>query len=67
LSYPPEYAHIGWLEALTYGLPGLPPSYVFLKNSMISSVLFTFAIGWIAFRLKVAAPVLDEKSPVGAS
>ena len=31
----------GWLQALTLGLPGYPPTWTFLRNSAISDVVFT--------------------------
>jgi hypothetical protein len=39
----PGYAKTfaGWLQALTTGLPGNPPTLVFLRNSMASDLIFT--------------------------
>lgn len=39
----PLYAQTlsGWLQALTLGLPGYPPSYTFLRNSLLSDLTFT--------------------------
>jgi hypothetical protein len=37
--YPKTLA--GWLQALTVGHPGFPPTYLFLRNSLISDLLFT--------------------------
>lgn len=31
----------GWLQALTIGLPGYPPTILFFRNSVISDLLFT--------------------------
>ena len=31
----------GWLQALTVGHPGLPPTYLFLRNTLVSDLLFT--------------------------
>ena len=31
----------GWLQALTVGHPGFPPTYLFLRNTLISDLLFT--------------------------
>ena len=31
----------GWLQALTIGHPGFPPTYLFLRNTLISDLLFT--------------------------
>ena len=31
----------GWLQALTVGHPGFPPTYLFLRNTVVSDLLFT--------------------------
>jgi hypothetical protein len=31
----------GWLQALTVGHPGFPPTYLFLRNTLLSDLLFT--------------------------
>jgi hypothetical protein len=31
----------GWIQALTIGTPGYPPTYLFLRNTMASDLLFT--------------------------
>lgn len=31
----------GWIQALTTGLPGYPPTWTFLKNTLLSGGLFT--------------------------
>ena len=31
----------GWLQALTIGHPGFPPTYLFLRNTVVSDQLFT--------------------------
>jgi hypothetical protein len=31
----------GWIQALTVGTPGFPPSYLFFRNSLVSDLLFT--------------------------
>jgi hypothetical protein len=38
--YPKTFA--GWLQALPVGHPGFPPPYLFLRNSLLSDLLFTF-------------------------
>jgi hypothetical protein len=42
----PEYAKsfAGWAQALTTGLPGLPPTWTFLRNSMISDAGFSLVL-----------------------
>jgi hypothetical protein len=51
---------LGWIQALTTGLPGLPPTWMFLKNTLISGGLFT---GLFAAVMKVseAAEEAEEK------
>jgi hypothetical protein len=41
--FDPGYAKtlLGWIQALTVGLPGLPPTWTFLLNTLLSSALFT--------------------------
>jgi hypothetical protein len=36
----------GWVQSLTTGLPGYVPSWVFLRNGLASSVVFT-ALFWV--------------------
>jgi len=37
-AYPQNFA--GWVQALTTGLPGYPPTWSFLRNSLIGDLLF---------------------------
>lgn len=39
----PEYPKTlaGWLQALTTGIPGLPPTWTFFRNTLLSGGLFT--------------------------
>ena len=41
--YQPEYAKTfsGWVQAMTTGLPGYPPTLWFYRNTLASDVLFT--------------------------
>lgn len=41
--FDPGYAKtlLGWIQALTTGLPGLPPTWTFLLKTLMSSALFT--------------------------
>jgi hypothetical protein len=63
-----EKSWTGWVQALTVGIPGYPPTWTFLRGSLISDLLFTglFVLGveWSSRRLGgparsalVAAPV----------
>jgi hypothetical protein len=56
----PAYAKniAGWLQALTIGSPGFPPTILFLLNSLISGGLFT---GLFAGAMKLTAAA-DEKT-----
>lgn len=46
----PYYAKdfTGWVQALTTGIPGFPPTWVFLRNSLLSDLGFS-AVLWLAF------------------
>lgn len=37
-AYPQNFA--GWVQALTVGLPGFPPTWTFFRNSLCSDLLF---------------------------
>jgi hypothetical protein len=39
----PEYPKtlVGWVQALTLGLPGYPPTWTFFRNTLLSGGLFT--------------------------
>lgn len=52
---------LGWLQALTIGTPGFPPTITFLLNSLISGGLFT---GLFAGAMKLtAADEATEEEP----
>jgi hypothetical protein len=55
--YDPGYAKTlaGWLQALTTGLPGYPPTWEFFRNTLLSGGLFT--------SLFVGAMKLTAESP----
>lgn len=36
-----EKSWFGWVQALTTGIPGYPPTWTFLRSSLISDLLFT--------------------------
>jgi hypothetical protein len=52
-AYPQSFA--GWIQALTTGLPGYPPTWTFFRNSLMGDLLFA------------AAFVLVERSLVAKS
>ena len=37
-AYPQNFT--GWIQSLTVGLPGYPPTWVFFRNSLVSDLLF---------------------------
>lgn len=41
-DYPPGFA--GWVQALTVGLPGYPPTWMFLRNSLIGDLGYTLLL-----------------------
>lgn len=51
-----EYAKTpaGWLQALTTGLPGYPPTWMFLRNSLLSDLGFS-ALLLLAFNAEAGA------------
>lgn len=59
----------GWLQALTLGLPGFPPTYTFLRNSLFSdlafTLLFALCMEWGAAKngLPSLFPVLKFQDP----
>ena len=66
----PAYAKSlnGLIQALTLGQPGFPPAYVFLRNTMVSTILFTAALGWIALRWEEPVTLTTGKArAAGAS
>jgi hypothetical protein len=56
----------GWWQALTTGLPGYPPTWMFLKNTLLSGGLFT---GLFAGVMKVSEALeeAEEKEPAEES
>lgn len=41
-DYPPGVT--GWVQALTVGLPGYPPTWMFLRNSLIGDLSYTLVL-----------------------
>ncbi len=46
----------GWVQALTVGLPGLPPTWVFFRNTLVSDLLFTGLMLLCTLPRKASAP-----------
>jgi len=55
-AYPQTFA--GWLQALTVGLPGYPPTWTFFRNSLAGDLLFA------AFFVVVERVILQRRVPV---
>ena len=54
-AYPQNFT--GWIQAMTTGLPGYPPTWTFLRNSLIGDLLF--AAFFVALE-RVLVPVRTE-------
>lgn len=62
----PAYAKsfAGWLQALTLGVPGLPPTWMFFRNSLMSTGLFT---GLFVGAMKAVEHFSPQEEPEPAS
>lgn len=60
-AYPQSFA--GWVQALTVGLPGFPPSWMFFRNALAGDVIFT-AVFLLAFHLATRRPVAHPNRAV---
>lgn len=49
----------GWWQAQTTGLPGFPPSWVFLKNSLLSDLAFSSLL-LVAFKMEARVRAADS-------
>jgi hypothetical protein len=56
-AYPQNFT--GWIQSLTSGLPGYPPTWVFFRNSLVSDLLF--AAFFVAVE-RVIVPVRMESA-----
>lgn len=54
-AYPQTFA--GWVQALTVGLPGYPPTWTFFRNSLAGDLLFA------AFFVVVECSLLQRRAP----
>lgn len=52
----------GWLQAMTVGLPGYPPTWVFFRNSVVGDLLFSLLFA-VCLHLGAARP---QELPVTA-
>lgn len=62
-NYPKTWE--GWLTAMSTGIPGWPPPWMFLRNTLISGGLFT-ALFAAAMNLTAASESELDKEPVKA-
>src|SRR5258708_33012048 len=62
--YNPEYPKTlaGWLQALTFGTPGYPPTWEFFRNTLMSGGLFTGLFAG-AMKLSEAAAEKEDEAP----
>lgn len=52
--YAPNFA--GWLQAVLYGLPGYPPTWMFFRNALMADLIFTaLFVGCMAWSRRTAA------------
>ena len=58
-AYPQNFA--GWVQALTTGTPGFPPTWVFLRNSLVSDGLVSMLLAAVC--LPWAHPVRAGQTP----
>lgn len=58
----PEYPKTiaGWIQALTTGIPGFPPTWTFFRNTLLSSGLFT---GLFVGAMKLTEKVEEAEEP----
>jgi hypothetical protein len=68
--YPKTF--IGWVQALTTGVPGFPPTILFFRNTFISDLFFTFLIYVTQalsnrFGTRTAIPAVGANAPATRS
>jgi hypothetical protein len=65
-DYPKTFA--GWLQALSNGLPGYPPTWTFFRNTLLSGGLFTGLFAGAMKLTEAAEPATeDEETPAPAA
>ncbi len=65
----PEYPKTlaGWFQALTWGLPGFPPAFLFFRNTLVGDLVFTVLFALVlrpAFLPRARAGSLSSTAPV---
>jgi len=60
----PAYAKTlaGWVQALTIGIPGYPPTWMFFRNAFVSDMLFTMLIVLCLLPRTAARPAVALES-----
>jgi hypothetical protein len=64
----PAYAKTvgGWIQALTTGVPGFPPTILFFRNTVLSDLLFTLLFVGCIYAAGHRAAEVEEREPVKA-
>jgi hypothetical protein len=64
----PEYAKTfgGWIQALTVGVPGFPPTWHFFRNTVASDLLFTTVFAACMFATS-RAQTSESAAPAGVT
>ena len=65
VDYPQTVA--GWVQALTGGLPGFPPSWVFFRNSLVSDLLVSMLLAATCLPWRQPAQVEGTLAPPAAA
>jgi hypothetical protein len=59
-EYPKTFA--GWIQALTHGTAGYPPTWAFFRNTLLSGGLFTgLFVGAMKLTEKTSEPETEEE------
>ena len=64
VDYPQTFA--GWVQALTTGVPGFPPSWVFFRNSLVSDLLVSMLLAATCLPWRRLARVRGTLAPTAA-
>ena len=64
-EYPQTFA--GWVQALTVGTPGFPPSWVFFRNSLVSDLLVSMLLAATCLPWRQPAQVEGTLAPPAAA
>lgn len=56
----------GWVQSWTVGIEGFPPTYLFLRNSLLSDLSFFLILKVFSFRFPISSTVQENRSPVSS-